>query len=73
MGLGERESTMVSESGEISLSRLESHLWEAANDWNLNIPRYVTPEQTAETVTVEEALAHSCGRRCRRRTRRRTG
>ncbi len=29
----------------------------AANDWNLNIPRYVPPEQTAATVTVEEALA----------------
>ena len=29
----------------------------AANDYNLNIPRYVEPPATGETLTVEEALA----------------
>ena len=28
----------------------------AANDWNLNIPRYVEPVIEEETVSVEEAL-----------------
>jgi type I restriction enzyme M protein len=30
----------------------------AANDWNLNIPRYVEPLIEEETVTVSEALAN---------------
>lgn len=30
----------------------------ARNDWNLNIPRYVEPVSTEETVTVGEALAN---------------
>ena len=29
----------------------------AANDYNLNIPRYVEPPATGETLTVDEALA----------------
>lgn len=28
----------------------------AANDYNLNIPRYVEPTSTQEVVTVEEAM-----------------
>jgi type I restriction enzyme M protein len=30
----------------------------AANDWNLNIPRYVEPVIEEETITVAEALAN---------------
>jgi type I restriction enzyme M protein len=30
----------------------------AANDWNLNIPRYVEPLAEEETITVEEALTN---------------
>jgi type I restriction enzyme M protein len=29
----------------------------AANDWNLNIPRYVAPPAQAETISVADALA----------------
>ena len=29
----------------------------AANDWNLNIPRYVAPEEEERSVSVPEALA----------------
>ena len=28
----------------------------AANDYNLNIPRYVEPKITSEVLTVEEAM-----------------
>jgi len=40
----------------ITLNQLESHLWEAANDYNLNIPRYVEPTVDQDVLTVEQAM-----------------
>jgi hypothetical protein len=47
----------------VTLSQLESHLWEAANILrgpvdaaDFNIPRYVEPKVNGEVLTVEETM-----------------
>ena len=46
----------------------------AANDYNLNIPRYVEPhDRRRQCLTVDEATAALEGERSKRRSRPRTG